>query len=110
MNTDNLQNFPTAKLASISVTSNSLSTVASPSRLPSDILCDIAAERARQDVQWNGASPDDKHTTNDFRQFIDIQSSKLPMSKNPRQRLVKIAALAIAALESMNRKAALPKA
>jgi hypothetical protein len=76
----------------------------------------VRAERAAQDAQWGGAVHDDSHDTGDFLEFIAIQAGKAvhdyDMAKTRqdedaafRARFVKIAALAWAAIESIDRKA-----
>lgn len=75
----------------------------------------IAEERARQDQQWGGPAQDDKHEPLEWMEYIGQQLEKFaknlivrgePYCDTPdaRQRFVKVAALAIAALESFERK------
>ncbi len=70
-------------------------------------LKSVFKERAKQDKQWGGPSHDDEHDTDDWLTYIEYQIKKLGItSANPkkdRKRFVKIAALAIAAIESMDR-------
>jgi hypothetical protein len=79
------------------------------------ITDDILTERTNQDAQWGGPAHDDTHSPLDWATFIANQQEKIaigaitrgaPYYATPdcRQRLVKIAALAVAALESMDRK------
>ena len=84
------------------------------------IFEDIKAERAVQDEQWGGAAHDDQHGPEDFLKFIRWQSAKFEqeveaksaeqlvmlsdIDNMARPRLVKIAALAVAAIESIDRK------
>jgi len=72
------------------------------------IANEIAAERIRQDAQWGGPEHDDQHTPQDFLRYIGKQVHKGQQAQfaGEREALVKIAALAVAALESMNRTAA----
>lgn len=80
-----------------------------------DVYVDIRAERERQDMQWGGPEHDDEHAPADWLHFIDKQSTEGFLDdelgeQEPgsyRMRLVKIAALAVAAIESHDRKSAL---
>lgn len=88
---------------------------------------DVIAERNRQDQQWDGPEHDDDHTSYDWSAFIHHHTAKLHLlrrehgrlrgephewveSDGPapdyRERLVKIAALAVAAIESYDRRKA----
>jgi hypothetical protein len=80
-----------------------------------DVYADIRAERERQDEQWGGPEHDDEHGPADWLHFIDKQIIAGVFDvelgeQNPgsyRARLVKTAALAVAAIESHDRKSAL---
>ncbi len=68
---------------------------------------DILVERAFQGQQWGGAANDDKKDWYDWRGLIYKQLTALSMEGTDharRDRLVKVAALAVAAIESMDRK------
>lgn len=70
------------------------------------IVDEIDAERDRQDAQWGGPEHDDEHTVGHWFNFIDYQSDRWEESTSiaeSRERLVKIAALAIAGIESIDR-------
>jgi hypothetical protein len=70
---------------------------------------DILVERTFQDHQFGGADHDDRHDWFDWRGLIYHQLSNLSMEGTDharRDRLVKVAALAVAAIESMDRKKA----
>jgi hypothetical protein len=67
--------------------------------LSTQVMQDIAVERDTQDRQWGGASHDDTHVMADWHQYINYQSDLMEC----RDRLVKIAALAIAAIDSIDR-------
>ncbi len=78
---------------------------------------DVREERMNQDAQWGGPEHDDKHTTNDWTMLIRYQVAKanregemhVAINHNipaVRARFVKIAALAQAAVESIDRKQA----
>ncbi len=63
----------------------------------------IKEERARQDAQWGGGRHDGEHNLHDWCDYISKQVYKLrarPTSDEAMERLIKIAALAIAALEA----------
>lgn len=68
----------------------------------------ISRERARQDEEWGGADHDDSHERSDWVGFIEKQcrlartASERPID-DYESRMVKIAALAIAAIESSRR-------
>lgn len=70
------------------------------------VMMGVNAERLRQDAQWGGPAHDDTHSDEDWLNFITKQAGKVSNStkSNYRERLVKIASLAIAGLESMDRK------
>jgi hypothetical protein len=64
---------------------------------------DVSAERNRQDEQWGGAQRDDRHNAVDWVNCISKQLHLLCNKAERRARLVKIAALAVAAIESVDR-------
>jgi len=79
------------------------------------VYVDIRAERARQDAQWGGAGHDDLHTEYDwslFRRKFEkkaqhtLDSDYVPLYDLAagRDALVKIAALAVAQIESVDRR------
>lgn len=66
---------------------------------------DIREERRKQHIQWGGPNHDDTHNLSDWVEFIDKQC-RLSLS-NPglfRERMIKVDAIAIAAIESSDRK------
>ena len=69
-----------------------------------DILDEIKAERMEQDKQWGGPSHDDHHTTTDWMRYITYQAQQSVNPNEFRERMVKVAALAVAAIESYDRK------
>ena len=72
------------------------------------VLDEIAEERARQDEKWGGPAHDDEHVTADWIRFINNQSVRVHSPDgvdDSRSRLLKIAALAVAGIESIDRKA-----
>lgn len=68
---------------------------------------DVQAERHRQDMKWGGPEHDDTHSIYDWGNYICQRSFplyQLPASEySPRRLLVEIAALALAAIESLDR-------
>jgi hypothetical protein len=75
-----------------------------------EIFIDIGAERVRQDLKWGGAQHDDNHSTADFVQLIEDYAgwvrvmAGMNSPEKARNRLIQIAALAVAAVESIDRK------
>jgi hypothetical protein len=73
------------------------------------IFGDIHLERRAQDEEWGGPAHDDEHTVAQWLTYIDYQmqrARKAYISSQPsyiRERFVKIAALAVAAIESYDR-------
>lgn len=69
------------------------------------ILQEIAAERKRQDEKY-GARHDDQHDVIDWQAFIEYQLDEAVMADadDARERFIKVAALAVAAVESYDRK------
>lgn len=73
-------------------------------------LQDVLSERKRQDGKWGGPSHDDNHTTAEFVQWIEDYAGWARMMDSmqsfdkARRRLVQVAALAVAAVESIDRK------
>jgi len=75
-----------------------------------NILEEITTERARQDGKWGGAQHDDQHSTTEFVGFIQDYAGwarRMDQMGSPdkaRRRLIQVAALAVAAVESIDRK------
>lgn len=74
---------------------------------------DILHERYWQDAKWGGSKHDDNHTSYEFINFIVEYNEKArqcysnsPDIRFTRKRLVQVAALAVAAVESIDRKLA----
>ena len=71
-----------------------------------DVLAEIVGERAAQDVQWGGPGHDDKHTPSEWAciltEYVDRLPHDCPMDY--RTSFIKIAAVAVAAVESHDRK------
>lgn len=73
----------------------------------SDTMAEVVGERIRQDQKWGGPEHDDEHSEDDWHTFI---GERLDNGVNPplepyRHRMLEIAALAVAAVESFDRKA-----
>lgn len=74
------------------------------------VLMEVADERERQDEKWGGPDHDDQHHTRAFIGFIDnyAGAARLAVNKSElseaRRRLIQVAALAVAAVESLDRK------
>lgn len=71
------------------------------------IFADTVIERVEQDAQWGGPPTDDQRDIAEWSEYIHKQLSKLfdeqADNKAIRQRFVKVAALAFAAIASMDR-------
>lgn len=84
------------------------------SRAKALIWDDILAERSRQDAQWGGPDHDDDHGVQDWRNYREkfeqrimatgYASSVQDWSASVRASLVKIAALTVAQIESLDRR------
>lgn len=88
------------------------------------VLDDVVEERTRQTLQWGGPSHDDTHdaydwlsymghqadkisevmTANGYYNFTRTRKRKTPSPEVLREHFIKIAALAVAAVESLDRK------
>jgi len=67
-----------------------------------NIMLEICVERVRQDDKWGGPEHDDEHSVNDWADFIRMRLSNQG-NNTFRQRMIEVAALAIAAIESTDR-------
>lgn len=68
------------------------------------ILQEIEDERSKQDAKWGGPSHDDTHTVYEWGLFIHQQIQRYDKERsNFRSSMVRIAALAVAAIESYDR-------
>lgn len=75
-------------------------------------ILDIEKERIRQDARWGGPERDDTNTEKQWVSLIDLYITKAVIalqtdyvdSLDYREELVKVAALAVAAIESYDRK------
>jgi len=80
---------------------------AAPEQPASKALQDVATERQRQDAKWGGPEHDDTHPISDWQQFISQRAENLVYRGNPERMyelFIEIAALAVAAAESMDRR------
>ena len=75
----------------------------------SQALLDVAAERQRQDAKWGGPEHDDGHHAGDWHRFVSLRLARVPVlasngnAAEVRRMWVQIAALAVAAAESIDR-------
>lgn len=75
-----------------------------------EVLADIADERKRQDEKWGGPAHDDQHDTATFVQLIEDYAgwartmAGMGSLDKARNRLVQVAALAVAAVEAIDRQ------
>lgn len=71
------------------------------------ILNEIRQERKYQDQKWSGSSFDDTHSEADWLQWLNEYANGTGRAAGRafRERMVKTAALAVAAIEAMDRKA-----
>lgn len=72
------------------------------------VLLEVVLERERQDEEWGGPEHDDAHDANDWVNFIEVRAQRAwnaRTGKGYRKRMVQIAALAVAAVQSFDRKA-----
>jgi hypothetical protein len=72
-----------------------------------EVLAEVARERQAQDKEWGGPVHDDnEHGPSDWMAFIRDKGNKALEARTDeeyRKRLVQIAALAVAAVESLDR-------
>lgn len=72
-----------------------------------NVYDEIRAERAKQDEQWGGPDHDDEHSPQEWAQYLHKQwlaaAHESELGGDYRGRLIKIAALAVAAAESYDR-------
>ncbi len=75
-----------------------------------DIFAEVAIERAFQDAKSGGPEHDDRHTVSDWAAIIDARvalverASNFDKSAGARRRLLQVAALAVAAIQSIDRE------
>ena len=79
---------------------------------PSEVWKQVSGRRFQQDAQWGGPTHDDRHIPSDWIEFIVKQMSQATGANHAvppdlaavRDRLIDAAALAIAAVESLDRR------
>lgn len=73
-----------------------------------DLMMDaVISERIRQDAKWGGAVHDDRHIMDDWQRYIRLELFRMMLARGPkttRERYIRIAALAVAAAESLCRE------
>ncbi|RKP46662.1 hypothetical protein D7S86_24540 [Pararobbsia silviterrae] len=71
------------------------------------ITTEIIAERDRQDYQWGGPAHDDRHSSFEFLTYVarQVDLGAAAKASTHRGRLLKIAALAMAGIEAIDRSA-----
>jgi hypothetical protein len=73
------------------------------------VLDEVDKERQRQDVKWGGPCHDDRHSTTDFVHLIEDYAcvaqtmASINNHDEARELLVRVAALAVAAVERLDR-------
>jgi hypothetical protein len=74
------------------------------------VLAEVAQERMAQDAEWGGPEHDDMHGPHAWVEFIDARCDKAFIHSDSnaeyRRRMIQIAALAVAAVESLDRSKA----
>lgn len=78
------------------------------------VLAEVAAERDRQDAKWGGPEHDDTLTNGNWTIWIDLLDEHALKAYSPdnspeaysnaRRRFIEVAALAVAAVESLDRE------
>jgi hypothetical protein len=85
---------------------NKLLALATPAHSPSEeapVYDEIRLERKAQDEKWGGPSHDDGHSGPDWASFIKQHANKA-FRGDYRKQMIRVAALAVAAIESFDRK------
>lgn len=69
------------------------------------VLHDVFVERERQDIKWGGSEHDDHHTMDGWRELLTGRAGRVPLTRQDDRRLmIEIAALAVAAVEALDRQ------
>jgi hypothetical protein len=68
------------------------------------LLEEVCIERKAQDEKWGGPEHDDEHIQMDWQSYIREHTSKASDLGKFRKQMVRVAALALAAIESHDRK------
>lgn len=70
-----------------------------------EVLHDVFVERSRQIIKYGGADHDDRHTMDEWRELITGHCGRVPLTRqDDRRLLIEVAALAVAAVEALDRK------
>lgn len=69
-----------------------------------EIFAEVNAERVLQDAKWGGHQHDQSHSPNDWIAYITKHAGKAADGDSFRDQMIKVAALAIAAIESIDVK------
>lgn len=73
--------------------------------MKTNIFADIEKERRAQDAKWGGPAHDDLHLRQDWCRFIEDHNRRAKYEVGAfRRQMVRVAALAIAAIEAEDRK------
>lgn len=75
-------------------------------RATADVLGEVAIERVRQDEKWGGPDHDDEHDATDWCRYIEMRlhsSNAGHTTGDSRRWFLEIAALAVAAIETIDR-------
>lgn len=84
-------------------------TIDRPARDALGLLAEVAEERMRQDGKWGGPAHDDQRSTAEFVQLIEDYAgwartmAGMRSPEKAERRLIQVAALALAAVESSRR-------
>ena len=68
------------------------------------VIAEVIQERKNQDRKWGGTEHVDQHTDLDWLSFIDKYASRVVWCRDARDNFIKIAALAVAAVKSIDRR------
>lgn len=82
------------------------------SRIQQEVLMDVVEERSRQDEKWGGEGHDDKHSVRDWVTYIMAYLGRIVSRENKwgadsklaRKLFIQVAALAVAAVEALDRR------
>jgi hypothetical protein len=70
------------------------------------IASEVISERDRQDFQWGGPDQDDRRSSRDFLSYIasQVELATAEKTSGHRNRMLRIAALAVASIEAIDRR------
>lgn len=69
-----------------------------------NVINEVHRERQHQDAKWGGPEHDDQHSIMDFKSYMYARLNPTEDNAQQRRWFIELAALAIAAVESMDRK------